>query len=589
MSLTPSQVAAVGCDSNLIIFAGPGSGKTSTSIAKAERILQDPARQLIMCTFTVEAAGVLGERLQKRFTSSGADYPKNRVRVGTFDSLALWHLKDQGAMKHKLLSPKAQGPKLRQLIFEHGLGSADEILPWFESYQATLERDELVARMRREMEPAFALVQLYYEWLQASAMVDLATVKRTCALGVSTGQFKLFPCTDLLVDEAQDSDELQMLMARSHGSRGVCTTLVGDDDQTIYDWRAATGYKGMKRFVEECGAQIVRLSENFRSHAEIVEAATRLIAFNNPDRVDKQQIAVKGTGGSTGVMSFGTLEAECEWVAKDILERLVAPYDCAVIARRNRSLNEVEVALTSEGIPHHRPGTSLWDRDDIASYLALMRFLVEGALDGLSLALGFMSVPNATINELLYALREDPGGFAQGSLPSLGTASQEVLKVLKQVATQCARWRRRLAQGQLVALIGESAGEYAIWVQTLENKDDSKKVKRLREGLEYVTAALNRLEGKMSARLRALLDQKKREPGPGVVRLMTIHASKGLEFDNVYLVDCAEREDDTTLTQAPAERRVLYVGMTRARKHLRITYGGPLPHFLMEAGFQVAK
>ncbi len=218
-----------------------------------------------------------------------------------------------------------------------------------------------------------------------------------------------------------------------------------------------------------------------------------------------------------------------------------------------------------------------------------MRFLVEGALDGLSLALGFMSVPHATINELLYALRDDPGVFAGGSLPALGTASPDVLRVLKQVATQCARWRKRLAQGQLVALIGESVGEYAIWVQTLENKDDSKKVKRLREGLDYVTAALNRLEGKMSARLRALLDQKKREPGPGVVRLMTMHASKGLEFDNVYLVDCAEREDDTTLTQAPAERRVLYVGMTRARQHLRITYGGPLPHFLMEAGFQVAK
>jgi DNA helicase II / ATP-dependent DNA helicase PcrA len=587
MALTPSQAAAVECDDNLIIFAGPGSGKTSTSIAKAERILMDESRTLIMCTFTVEAADVLGERLHKRFTAAGAVFPKNRVRVATFDSLALWHLKAQGAMKHKLLSPKAQGPKLRQLIYEHGLGTADEILPWFESYQATLERADLVQRMKTQMEPAYQLVQLYYDWLKASGMVDLATVKRTCATGIANGSLALFPCTDLLVDEAQDCDELQMLMARSHGRGGVCTTLVGDDDQTIYDWRAATGYKGMQRFVEECGAQVARLSENFRSHSEIVDAATQLIAFNNPDRVDKQQVAVRGPGGSSSVGSFGSLAEECEWVAEDILERLAPPYDCAVIARRNRSLDVVEVALTAAGIPHHRPGTSLWDRDDIASYLALLRYLVEGALDGLSLALGFMGVPNATINELLYALREDPGGLFKGDLPMLESANPEVLRVLKQVAAQCARWRGRLAAGQVLVLIGESASEYPKWLLALEGKEESKKLKRLREGLEYVTAALEKLQGKLSARLRVLLEQKRKEPAPGMVRVMTMHASKGLEFDAVYLVDCSEREDDTTLTMAAAERRVLYVGMTRARKDLRITYGGGLPQFLKEAGFKV--
>lgn len=589
MALTPAQQTAVECDKNLIIFAGPGSGKTSTSIAKAARILRDRARRLILCTFTVEAAGELSSRLTASFAQSGEQYPFDRVRVGTFDSLALWHLKQQGLMKMRLLSPKAQMPRLRQIVKDKCLPPIDELMPWFEKYQSTLDRATLIADVRRQEPDAEVLITAYYEWLKAGAMMDLATVKRTCAEGMAAGRIALFPCTDMLVDESQDSDELQMLMARTMGSNGVTTTLVGDDDQTIYDFRNATGYAGMKAFADECHAEIVRLGENFRSHSEIVESAVRLIAFNNPNRVDKHQIAVKGPGGTVEALSFESPQHECEWVAEDIKDNEGALLDCAVIARRNRVLDIAQSALTAKGIPHHRAGTSLWDREDIASYLGFLGFLVSGAAEGLSMALGFIGFGSSTINQLMISIRENKDLMKGGGLPIVESASPEEVALLKSMSNHCIRWRKAMRDGELMLLIGESAEEYVKWAKKFDpgkNPDeDSSRIKRLREGLEYAVSALECLRGKLSERLRAMQDSKRKDPEPGVVRLMTMHSSKGLEFDRVYLVDCAERESEVMESTAPSERRIFYVGMTRAKKHLRLSYGGPLPQFLLEAGF----
>ena len=105
--------------------------------------------------------------------------------------------------------------------------------------------------------------------------------------------------------------------------------------------------------------------------------------------------------------------------------------------------------------------------------------------------------------------------------------------------------------------------------------------------LGFATKALGEMKGSLAMRLRALEQQSKKQPAPGDVRLMTMHGSKGLEFDMVYLIDCAERDDDSSLTAAPDERRILYVGMTRAKRYLRVTFSGKHPAFLQEADLPV--
>lgn len=546
-----------------------------------------------MCTFTVDAAGELSTRLAKRFQAMGEPFPADRVRVGTFDSLALGHLKTAGRMNLKLLSPKAQGPKLRQIIQDMDLGAADELLPWFEMYQSTLDRSVITARIQENAPMAMTLIHAYYEWLRAAGLMDLATVKRTCAEGMAAGRIPLFRCTDLLVDEAQDSDQLQMLMARTHGTSDVKTTLVGDDDQTIYDWRSAIGYKGMKQFADECSAEIVRLGDNFRSRSEIVAAATRLIAFNNPNRIDKKQESRKGPGGSVEALSFTQLTDECKWVAEDILAFAKPPYDCAILARTNRALDTAEASLTAAGIPYSRAGSSLWDRDDIASYLGFMRFVLHGELLGLSLGIGYIGVSSSTLNALMIYLKEGHLKlYLAGQTDGMSVDDPHVGKLMTSISTMCARWRLALKNGEIPTVIGESINEYVRWAKEFDvnsSGDNSKRILRLVSGLVHVEAALSRLQGKLSERISVLVNSKKREPEPGTVRMMTMHASKGLEFDDVYLVDCAETEEDSSVSEGPAERRIMYVAMTRAREKLRISYGGQLPIFLREAGLTINK
>lgn len=594
MSSTPSQQAAIECDDHLILFAGPGSGKTSTCIKKAVRILRDPDRLLILCTFTVEAANELQTRLAKAFHDEGEALPSQRVLICTLDSLALRHLKL--FKKVKLLSPSAQAPMLRQMVFEHGLPDLQELSPWLERYQSALDRESVRELLRRDAPDALKLVDLYMDRLKATGSVDLAIVKRTCAIALRDGLIKPFlignrQITDFLIDEVQDSDELQLLMAKKMADNGIITTLVGDDDQTIYAWRSACGYKGMQDFAQHTNAKIVRLSENFRSYSEVVGASTRLIAFNNPDRVDKQQRSVKGPGGSIGCRSFEDVSYESKWIAEDIAAHIGdKPIECAVLSRRNRVLDVVEVYLGGKGIPYHRSGPSIWERHEITTYLALLRFTCNGALESLAIVLGQCQFSGSTINALLDKLKTEPNPFADGRVPDLDDSTPTEMQALSRIVKSVCSWKKHLAGKWIQRVIDDSADALYDWTSPSSYKSRKeetaalKRSQRMKTLLGYATAALADMKGTLLVRIRALEQQSRKQPALGDVRLMTMHGSKGLEFDMVYLVDCTEREDDTTLTAAADERRILYVGMTRAKRYLRITFSGKVPAFLMEAG-----
>lgn len=596
MSSTPSQQAAIECDEHLILFAGPGSGKTSTCIKKAVRILQDPDRYLILCTFTVEAANELKTRLAKAFEGNGDNLPAQRVQICTLDSLALRHLKL--FKRVNLLSPGAQAPMLRQMVYEHGLPDLKDLSPWIEKYQSALDRDAVRILLAKEAPEALKLIDLYTERLKATGTVDLAIVKRTCALGLHEGSIPPFQIsgrqiTDFLIDEVQDSDEPQLLMARKMSDHGIVTTLVGDDDQTIYAWRSACGYKGMQDFAVHAQAKIVRLSENFRSNSEVVDASTRLIAFNNPLRVDKQQRSVQGPGGSVGCLSFQDVEREAKWIAEDILQQVAIrtePLECAILARRNKVLDEVEASLGGHGIPYHRSGPSIWERPEIAAYFALIRFTCNGALEALAIVLGWCQFTGNSINAILGELRGVPKPFSDGQAPTIDGLTPTEAKDLARIAKSVGMWHKHLEQKWVPRVIDDSADALIDWSSPpgsksgAEGGEEPQRIKRLKMMLGFATKALAELKGSLAMRLRALEQQGKRQPAPGDVRLMTMHGSKGLEFDMVYLVDCAERDDDSSLTAAPDERRILYVGMSRAKRYLRVTYSGKLPAFLQEAG-----
>lgn len=603
MALTRSQQAAVDWQGNLVMFAGPGSGKTSTSIEKVMSILQNPASKMLMTTFTREASAEMRQRLDKRFQAAGLPPPsEDRLRISTFDSLTLWHMKLMTNGRMKLLSPQAQAPRIWQLCAELAIGKFENHAPWFDAYQAVIDREALIAEIKEKSPTTLELIEAYYDWLRSGGMMDLATIKRTVAIQMRDGNMELLPFTHMLVDEGQDCDELQIQIAITQAQNGCTTTLVGDDDQTIYDWRSAAGYKGMIKFRDETSAEVVRLAENFRSHEEIVRHATQLIRFNNPDRIEKNQVAVKGAGGYVKVSSFGTIVEQAKWACGHIAENLAAPYSCAILSRTNINLDAAEAACKEYGLPYHRQGSSLWDRDDISAYTAMMTFWMSGGADMLSQTMGLLGFDRGTVNGLLSQLQTTQLAFRRGHVPDIPGASNAEVFVLEEMSRAFGKWRQEAKEASSIyrpgashdayeLIIRESVAIFPTWYSSLganakRNGDDHPKVTRLKSGLEHVESALLRISGHLKSRIRLLRTKKKEEFEEGQIRLLTMHGSKGLEWDNVYIIGADERDDDSTLTTGPAERRVMFVGMTRARAQLNIAFSGKMPIFMKEAGFR---
>lgn len=603
MALTRSQQAAVDWQGNLVMFAGPGSGKTSTSIEKVMTILADPANKVLMTTFTREASSEMRQRLEKRFQDMGRAAPsEERLRISTFDSLTLWHMKIMTNGRMKLLSPQAQAPRIWQLCKELDIGKFENHAPWFDAYQAVIEREPLLEEIREKSPDSIQLIEAYYDWLRAGGMIDLATVKRTVAIQMRDGNMPLLPFTHMLVDEGQDCDELQIQIAITQGQNGCNTTLVGDDDQTIYDWRAAAGYKGMIKFRDECNAEVVRLAENFRSREEIVKHATQLIRFNNPDRIEKNQVAIKGAGGVVRLSSFASLVEQASWICGHIAENLKQPYSCAILSRTNINLDAAESACKEYGLPYHRQGSSLWDRDDIAAYTAMMTFWMSGGADMLSQTMGLLGFDRNTVNGMLMRLQTTQLAFRRGHVPDLPDVSSVERGVLEEMSRAFGKWRNEAKEAAEVydpaagadayeLIIRESINIFPNWYSSLgavakKNGEDHPKVTRMKSGLEHAEKALLKISGHLKSRIRLLRTKEKEECEEGQIRLLTMHGSKGLEWDDVYIIGADERDDDSTITAGPAERRVMFVGMTRARSKLNVTFSGKMPIFMKEAGFK---
>ncbi len=590
MAATPSQQAAIDCYGNLVMFAGPGSGKTSTSVTKSVQILSNPRNSLVMTTFTKEAANEMRARLDKKLAEIGMQpASEDRLRISTFDSLTYWHLRNCSGGRVNLLNPTAQAPRIWQLCAELGIGKFEEHSQWFDAYQATIDRDPLIETITKESPNSLVLIEAYYDWLKASKLMDLATVKRTVAIQMRDGILPLLPFNHMIVDESQDSDELQILIAITMGQNDCCTTLVGDDDQTIYDWRAAAGYKGMIKFREACGAQVVRLTENYRSHEEIVSGATNLIRFNNPNRVEKNQIAVKGEGGAVKAYSFGDIAKQAEWIADDIAAKYESPYSIAVLSRTNINLDFVESACRSYGLDFHRQGKSIFDRDDVSAYSAMMMFWLSGGGDMLSQAMGLLGFGRHTVNSVLRQLSSTQLSFRRGKPIVVEQATPEENRVLADMSACFGKWRQDTKDLAYELVIRETIEMFPLWYSSLgaiakKNGNEHPKVTSMKSVLEHVERVLLRIEGPLKSRVRFIRRKKQEHVEEGVIRLMTMHGSKGLEFDTVYIIGADEKEDDNSVTSGPSERRVFFVAMTRARSILNITYSGKFPLFLAEAG-----
>lgn len=571
LKLDPHQEAAVEAAGHCLISAGPGSGKTSVITERAARLLAShPTHRLAAVTFTRDAAMEIKERILKR---SGSDVSK-RVAVGSFHSMCLSQIKKAHIKLGRLISEGERYGMIRRAIqttgFAINLDEAMKAIDAFKSYASPPEGEET---------PSIAIYRAYSRILQEESAMDFQDILILAVQNMRDKTMKPLDVRWMLVDEFQDTDEIQYEWVKLHAEAGVEVTVVGDDDQSLYSWRNAMGYEGMMRFADDHKASRMVLPVNYRCAPIILKAADRLIQVNER-RVQKQLQAFKTDQGLIQVVKAHTRDGEVETIA----ERLNFERDqqWAVLSRSNRVLDIIELELTRRQIPYRRVGGgSFWDRAEPAVLLGFLQSLADGKIVGVAGALHYGGVPQESI-EQLYAHRDRNISAALTSyIDSLVKDGETApwLKTIRKMAEFWHDWESMNRAGEINRLISA----VSIWLSSIADP-------KRKQYFLWAGQALTKMKGDTIAqRLMKLTRDKnsKDDDSQCPLTLMTLHASKGLEFDNVWIMSAEEGTLPHSDSIMDEERRLMYVGMTRARKNLYISHSleNTQPsRFIREAG-----
>jgi ATP-dependent DNA helicase Rep len=601
MSLNPQQRAAIEyCDGPLLVLAGAGSGKTRVITEKIAWLVAKKnlaSSKIAAITFTNKAAREMRERAAKLLKGEAAE----QLTVCTFHALGLKivqieHAKlglkrgfsvldadDAGAIVKELL-PAATKPD--QLFALRNLVSAaknEGLTP-----EAALER----ARSPREHDAATLYVN-YQRRLAAFNAVDFDDLIRL-PLNLLENDAEARAAWQeriryLLVDEYQDTNTAQYRLLKALAGERGALTCVGDDDQSIYGWRGANADN-----IEQLGRdwpklRVVKLEQNYRCTKRILRAANALIR-HNPHVHEKSLWSEHVEGAPIRVLECRDDEHEAERVAAGIAH-LAQKYkaawsEFAILYRGNFQSRVLEKALRLAQVPYHLTGgTAFLDRAEVKDVLAYLRLIVNPDDDA-----AFVRIANVPRRDIGATTLEKLGELAQARHSSMLRATNSD-SVLKQLASRGASALAGFAS--LMHELETAAGTLSAadlvdevirrtrYVEHLEadTRDQAvrnRRIENLRELADWFRAMQrNESVGDLAAQLALLTHADRDDPG-NAVRLMTLHSAKGLEFRFVNIVGVEEgklpHEAGIDEGRTEEERRLMYVGITRARESLCLSY-----------------
>lgn len=582
MTPSPQQRAAIEHDGPVVIVAGPGAGKTSTLVKRIERIVKASDRhRFVGATFTREGATTMLARLKKTLTPKALA----RVQVGTFHKLIFDHLKAHGRLP-RLASPAQSRAALERVR---------HLVPAEEQDGLQLVFEAIKCSMTPHPRSGERWFKEYQRQLSRHGLIDFYDVMRDAVLAMEAGTLPLIECTHMGVDEAQDSDEVQQRFALAHVRAGVQPTMIGDDDQTIYRWRRALGYEGMVAFARAAGAKLLPLTENYRSHREIVQAAGRLIAHNTA-RVAKTFLPKVGAGGHITLHPQESTPAAAADIAEWLAARahpmpryagsrmpLAFPEGSfAVLARNNVDLDYVQRELAARGVRFSRPGGSILDKPVVRCFLGLLRAAETPATDAIDAALHGLRMSEDGIDTVITAAEDLGRGSSATDWLDLaaGYMAPEDASIAHALAPAMAAWTRSLAAGHVRLALMAAHGWMSKHYPFASGRGKAAQDAAARDAYRLAAAveSVSRFKGTIAARLAAMTQAEKPRALEHAVELMTVHGSKGGEWDTVILF----RADAGVLpsknaTDIEDERRLFYVAITRPRKELQIHYSDKTP------------
>ncbi len=603
-TLNVSQREAVETlDGAVLVLAGAGTGKTRVLTTRLAHLLNTGRAypsQILAVTFTNKAAMEMKERI----SSMMGGQPVEGWWLGTFHSLAARMLRRHSDLvglgsNFTIIDPDDQVRLLKQIMEANGI----DVKKWVPKAcigvidrwkdrgltpdQVSLDDAGDVAGGKMPM-----LYKLYQARLKAvnacdfgDLLLHMITILRDPKnAGVLDDYHRRFRY--IMVDEYQDTNVAQYLWLRllARGSGNICC--VGDDDQSIYGWRGAEVGNILKFEKDFEGAKIVRLEQNYRSTNTILKASGAIIA-NNGERLGKTLWSEAGDGDLVKLCGLWDGEAEARWVGEEIEQiqrKGVNLKDIAVLVRTGFQTREFEERFIKLGVPYKViGGPRFYERMEIRDALAYMRVLVQKHDD-----LAFerivntpkRGVGNSTVQTLYAHGRE----FGISLFEAIWDAAQKgVLR--KQVAGKLLklhddfeRWRGLLDEmnhAELAALMLEESGYMDMWKQdkTPEAPGRIENLKELIGGMQEYGSMQEFLEHV------ALVLENQDASGGDFVTIMTLHGAKGLEFDHVFLPGWEEglfpsqrSMDESGMKGLEEERRLAYVGITRARKNVYISH-----------------
>jgi ATP-dependent DNA helicase Rep len=607
--------AVIHIETPALVLAGAGSGKTRVITEKIAYLIRKhdyKPHNIYAVTFTNKAAKEMKERVSKLLKDENI----KGLNVSTFHNLGLNIIRQEyKALGYKpnfsIMDATDSGQILKELMMKQSIdpdvldGVQWDISNWKNAH-ITPERALEMAEDQQQQARAI-LYQAYQKQIKAYNAVDFDDL-----IGLPVKLFSEHPdvldkwqnrVRYLLVDEYQDTNAAQYALVKQLVGIRARFTVVGDDDQSIYAWRGAQPENLVLLKEDFPALEVIKLEQNYRSSNRILQSANTLIA-NNPHVFEKTLWSEMGLGDPIRVIACANENQEAERVVSEIIvhkfKHRCKNRDYAILYRGNHQARLMERALREQNIPYViSGGKSFFDHTEIKDVMSYLKLIVNPDDDA-----AFLRIINTPRREIGATTLEKLATYATGRGISLFDATQEfglttVLseKALKRVqffGEQLLGWIQEAEAAQGEEVISFVRGlvekiEYDNWIHETASsvKTAERRIGNVRELILWIERIIKKAieedgeEKKLSSivahmTLMDMMERNESDKEHDMVSLMTLHASKGLEFPHVFLIGMEEEllphKQNLESPGLEEERRLAYVGITRAQQTLTMTY-----------------
>lgn len=607
--------AVVEKEGALLVLAGAGSGKTKVLTTRIVNLVKSGVNphKILAVTFTNKAAKEMRERLSKMI---GEDVVK-KMWVGTFHNICgrilrfdienykspdgkVWDknyvIYDESdtntiiknAIKKLNLDEKVFAPKLVKAAISNAKSKMQDAYTF--STRARDYRTQKISEVYEEYEKQL----LSNNAIDFDDMLLLTVNLLTTNEEVRNKYHERF--SHILVDEFQDTNISQYMLIRHLYSnnktdeelKGRSLCVVGDVDQSIYSWRGAD-YKIILNFQTDYkNAKLIKLEQNYRSVATILDAANAIIV-NNTERVSKNLYSTKGQGDKIDIYESQDEAGEAYYIAHNIKRYSGNLNDCAVLYRTNSQSRAIEEALISQGISYRMVGgLKFYDRKEIKDLIAYLKLLYNRH-DSQSLK-RIINVPKRSIGDTTVKKIQEIADSMDYSMyqvieniseyDDFTSGVKAKLTSFVDLLDKLDKNKNTLSLPEFISFIIEETG-YLAELRQEDTEESQSRIENLQElvnvARDFAPEEDDNILGEFLAQVALVSDLDETPDAENAVTLMTLHAAKGLEFDLVFLAGLEEgifphSRSLNNLTEMEEERRLMYVGVTRAKQKLHITY-----------------